>query len=407
MNIQPDLRREDMLRVQRPALGVGVVALIVCVIGALFDPAQFFRAYLSAYYYFLGLGLGCMAVLMIYHLTGGAWGYLIRRPLEAGARTLPLLAVLFIPVGCGLPSLYLWADPDAVAKDRNLQYKQVYLNAPFWWGRAVLFFVLWLALAWLLNYWSRRQDETGDPRLARWLAKLSGPGLAVYGISFTFAAVDWLMSLQPSFHSTIFGPLCASGHVLCGLALAVLVLARLVMRPPVAALISIDALNDLGSLLFSFLVIWSYMVWFQFMLIWIANLPTDVIWYVVRTDNGWEYVALLLCVFHFTIPFFLLLARDIKRNPRALGAVAALLLLMQLVYSYYLVMPAFVGTGLAEHWMDFLTPLAVGGLWLAYYLWQVQRYPLLPRHDENAQSAVHLRDIDREAAAREREVQHG
>jgi hypothetical protein len=407
MSTFPAERREELDRLQWGALGVGVAALVVCAIGAAFSPTQFFRAYLTAHLFYLGIALGCMAVLMLYHLTGGAWGFLIRRILEAATRTLSLLAVLFVPIACGFGFLYLWAQPDVVARDANFQHKQIYLNVPFAWGRAVLYFVLWLALAYFLNAWSRRQDETGDAGLARRLTRLSAPGLVIYGISITFASVDWVMSLQPAFRSTIFGPVFASGEILSGQAFALIVMAWLVARPPVSNLTSLEALNDLGNLLFTFLIIWSYMVWFQFMLIWIANLPYDVAWYVSRSSGGWQYVGWSLVIFHFAVPFFLLLLRDVKRDPRSLARVSALVLFMQLVFMYFQVMPAFPDTTLAEHWMDFLTPFGVGGLWLAYFLWQLKRAPLLPRHDPSRESAAHLRQLDVEEAARREEIHHG
>jgi hypothetical protein len=403
----PASRREELERLQWRALAVGVVALLACVIGAPFSPTQFFRAYLAAYQFALGIALGGLAILMLYHLTGGAWGFLIRRVLEAGTRTLPLLALLFLPVACGLPYLYPWARPELVAADENLQHKQIYLNAPFFWGRAALYFFLWIGLAFFLNLWSRRQDETGDPRLTDWLGRVSAPGLVVYGVSITFAAVDWVMSLQPAFRSTIFGPVVAGGQLLSGMALALVILAWLVARPPLADLVSPDALNDLGSLLFTFLIIWAYLVFFQFMLIWIANLPYEIIWYLPRSRGGWEWVAWALFVFGFAVPFFLLLMRDIKRNAAALAAVAGLVLFMQLVFTNFQVLPAFPDTYLAEHWMDFLTPFGVGGIWLAYFLWQLKRSPVLPRHDLNQASAVHLHRLDLEEAAREEEVHHG
>jgi hypothetical protein len=404
----PADRRERLERLQWRALVVGAVALAVCVVGAFFSPTQFFRAYLVAYLFFLGLAHGCFAILMIYHLTGGAWGFLIRRVLEAGMRTLPLMAVLFIPIACGVEFLYDWADPSLVAASRALQHKQVYLNVPFFIGRAVLYFVLWVGIAFLLSRWSREQDRTGDPALARRLTSLSGPGLAVYGVTITFASVDWVMSLQPAFRSTIFGPLFASGELLTGFACALVVMAWLVARPPLARLVSVEALNDLGNLLFTFLIIWAYMEFFQFMLIWIANLPYDVIWYLPRSTEGWQWVVWAIGIFHFAVPFFLLLSRDVKREPRALAALAGLILFMHLIYLYYQVLPAFPDTTLAEHWMDVLAPFAVGGLWLANFAWDLKSGPVLPQHDPSEQAAIHYRALDQEEAARAaEEVHHG
>ena len=393
--------RFNLDEVQRWSLRVGIAALLPCLVGAFFDPQQFFRSYLPCYLFYQGIALGCLAILMVFYLTGGAWGFLIRRLLEAGMRTLPLLALLFLPVGCGLTFLYNWTDPRLVAADPVMQWRHIYLNVPFWWVRAVLYFAVWLGLSHFLDAWSRRQEDSGEVCWGRRLGNLSGPGLIAYGICMHFASVDWIMSLQVAFRSTIFGPLTVSGQVLSGLALVLVVLAWAVDRPPIQEAISSKALNDLGNLLLTFLVIWAYMVFFQFMLIWIANFPFEVIWYLDRSRGGWQWVAWALFLLHFVVPFFLLLMRPIKQNPLTLAGVAGLLLVMQLVFMDYQVLPAFLNTPLVHHWMDFLMPFGLGGIWLACYLWQLKRRPLLPQHDRNRAHAGQLREEDLEEMARE------
>jgi hypothetical protein len=399
--------RDQLARWRRGALIVGVVGALVCVAAAFIDLTAFLRAYLSAYLFWLGIPLGSLSILMLYHLTGGAWGFLIRRPLEAASRTLPLTALLFLPVACALPYLYVWARPEEVATNAAVKNKLFYLNPPFFWARAVLFFVLWSAMAYALSYWSRRQDETGERHFYDRMARLSGPGLVVYGLSITFASVDWVMSLMPAFRSTIFGPVFASSQLVSGLAFALLVLGWLVTRPPVSGAYSSGAYIDLGSLLFTFVIIWAYLNFFQFMLIWIANLRYDIIWYLARDSAGWKGVAWFLFVGGFVIPFLLLLARDVKRNPRLMGRVAALVLFSQLVFNYYQVLPCLPGPSLAEHWIDFVTPFAVGGLWLANFAWELGRAPLLPRGDLSAESAAELRHHDQEQAERREAIRHG
>jgi hypothetical protein len=365
---------------------------IVCIVGAFFSPVQFFAAYLAAYTYYLGLGLGCMAVLMIYHLTGGAWGFLSRRILEAGMSTLPLLALLFIPIACGTGYLYLWAQPEVVASDPKLQQQQFYLTVPLFWVRAVLYFVVWLGLSFWLKWRSNEPERTAGPPVESNCGMLSGIGLVAYGISLHFASIDWVMSLQPVFHSTIFGPLVGSGQVLSAMALVIIAIAWLEGRPPLA--------------LVTFLIIWAYMAWFQFMLIWIANLPVDVIWYLPRSRDGWQWVITAIAILHFAVPFFLLLMRSVKQTPRLVGWVAGLILFMQLVFDYYQVVPAFNALRLVEHWMDFLTPLAIGGLWLAYFLWQLSSQPLLPWRDVSEEHALHLRRLDESEQALEEALSH-
>ena len=402
----PPEQHERLNDLQRRALVVGAAALVVCILGAFLDPKQFFAAYLAAYIFCLGVGLGSLVILMIYHLTGGAWGYIVRRILEASTRTIPILAVLFIPVACGVSYLYLWTDPAQVAADQSLQYKLIYLNLPFFYGRAILFFFLWSVMAYLLSRWSRAQDQSGDAVPSGRMRRLSAPGLVVYGVSLTFASVDWIMSLQPAFHSTIFGPLVASSELLSALSFTILVLIWLSSRPPLAEVVSPDAFRDFGNLLLTFLILWAYMVFFQFMLIWIANLPYEVIWYLPRSRNGWEWVTWALFLFGLVLPFFSLLMREVKVSPPALAKVAGLILFTQLIFVYYLVTPNFPDTTILEHWMDFLTPLGVGGLWLAYFLYQLKQAPILPLHDLNRESALRLRRLDEEEHQEEQEAAH-
>jgi hypothetical protein len=214
------------------------------------------------------------------------------------------------------------------------------------------------------------------------------------------------MSLQPAFRSTMFGPLFASGEILTGFACALIAMAWLLARPPLADVVSVEALNDLGNLLFTFLILWAYMALFQFVPVWIADLRNDVIWYLPRSRGGWQWVAWAQFLFHFALPFFLLLMRPINRNPWALAAVAGLLLFMHLVYVYYQILPVFPDTHLWVHWMDFVAPFGVGGLWLANFVWDLKHGPVLPAHDLNREAALHFHQLDQEQEALEREAHH-
>lgn len=320
-------------------------------------------------------------------------------------RTLPLLAVLFIPIAIGVRHLYVWARPDEVSPE--LKFNHIYLNVGFFLLRAVLFFALWILIASILSFWSRQQDRLGEIGSPRKFRLLSAPGLVVYGVTITFGSVDWVMSLEPDFHSTMWGPLFAAGQLLCGQAFVVIMLGWLAGRPPLRNLISPDVLNDIGNLLFTFLVIWAYMTFFQFMLIWMANLRDEVPWYIARSQGGWQYVVWAIWVLHFAVPFFALLMRDVKRSPEGLIRVAALILFMHLEQLYWQVMPAFPGTTLAQHWMDFLMPFGLGGIWLAAYLWLLARDPILPPPDADLEEALRLRQLDLEEEARREAIRHG
>jgi hypothetical protein len=400
----PDRARLD--RLQWAALWLGVVALAVCAVAGFFWPAAFFRAYLAAYHYVLGLGLGCFAILLIYHLTGGAWGFLIRRILEAGTRTLPLLAVLFLPVGFGAGYLFPWVHSQALETNPALHHQEIYLNLPFFWVRAGAYFLFWLFVTFLVNLWSRRQQRTGDPALPARLGLFAGAALVMHGIVIHFASIDWLMSLQPAFRSTIIGPLYASSQLLSAMSLAVIVLSWAESRPPLDSYFSPEALNDIGNLQFAFLVVWGYMVYFQYMLVWIANLQHEVAWFLPRQDGGWLWVTWGLVILGFVVPFFLLLTRDVKRSPRAMPWVAGLILFTQIVYAYREVFPSFPDVGLADAWMALVLSVSLIGLWLACFLWQLKGLPLVPAHDPNCESALHLRRIGEEEARRLEEIGH-
>ncbi|MGE3436738.1 MAG: hypothetical protein AB7O81_13985, partial [Blastocatellales bacterium] len=244
--------------VQQRALLAGAIGIAACVIGAIFRPAQFLNSWLLSFMFWIGIALGCLALVMLQYLSGGAWGLVIRRVLESGTRTLPLMALLFLPILVGIRALYVWARPAEVAASELLQEKQFYLNVPFFIVRAVIYFAAWIALAWFLNKWSRRQDVTADRRLERRLQLLSAGGLVLYGLTITFAAVDWVMSLQPEWYSTIFGILVIGGQALSAMAFAVAVTVLLAQYEPMSRVIQPRHLHDLGTLLFAFVMLWAY-----------------------------------------------------------------------------------------------------------------------------------------------------
>jgi hypothetical protein len=386
---------------------IGIASEAVLVMGVIVDPPQFFRAYLAAYLCCLNIALGGLVLLMIYHVTGGVWGFLLRRIFEACAKTLPLLAVGFVPIALGAKSLYLWAQPEAVASNELLQQQSIYMNPGFWIIRAAAYFLLWNALAFFLCRWSRLQDKTANPRIQRWLNGLSGIGLMLYGVTMHFAAVDWIISLQPEFHSTIIGPLLASQQLLSGFAFAIIVLALLSDREHPTPLISAHSLNDLGTLLLTFVVLWGYMWWFEFMLIWIANLPVDVIWYVDRVQGGWLWLVVALAVFGFAAPFLLLLQRGLKRNLAALLRIAALVLFFQLAFTHWQILPAFQPAHFGDCWMSAFAPSAIGGIWLAVFLGWLKRAPLLALNDNNALALIRLRKTEEWETQWEDSLAHG
>ncbi|MBI4537328.1 MAG: hypothetical protein HY712_05165 [candidate division NC10 bacterium] len=377
----PEARLPEVDHLRRRSLVVGVAALALCAGGAVFDPPEFFHAYLTAYLFWIGIALGCLAILMLHHLVSGRWGFVIQRLLESGCRTLPLMALLFVPLLFGLRELFLWARPEAVAAEAILRHRQPYLNGPFFSARVVLYFAVWITLASLLSKWSLEQDRTAAPDLTRRLTCLSGPGLILYGLTVTFAAFDWVMTLGPQWHSTIFGAVFMVGQGLAALCFVVVVSARLADRGPLSAVMSPQHFHDLGNLILAFVMLWAYMAFSQYLIIWSGNLQDEIPWYLHRMRHGWFWLAMALIVFHFVVPFMLLLSRVAKRRARILFGVAAGLLVMRFVDLYFLVVPALHPERLSIHWMDVVAPVGVGGIWLWAFLGHLRGKALVPLHD--------------------------
>jgi hypothetical protein len=377
-------------RWQRWLLLGGLVGAAVCALAAVLDLGQLLRSYLFAYFSWLGFALGSLALWMLHNLTGGAWGFVLRRIWEAATRTLPLLAVLFVPIALGVSVLFPWAT----GEHSDLGSKVDYLNVPFFLARAGFYFFVWIGMAFLLNRWSAQHDRTGDPALVDRASQLSGPGLVACGLTVTFAAVDWVMSLEPDWYSTIFGALVGMGYLLAALALAIAVATWVRTTRRLTELGSPaseegNSWNDLGNLLLAFVMLWTYMGFSQFLLIWSGNLPEEIIWYLHRTEGGWQWIGLSLAIGYFAVPFCLLLAHDMKRNPDRLRVIAILVAGMSVVNDYWLIAPAFSPSQFHWHWMDLAALVAVGGLWLAFFLQQLQARPIMPIHETVAKEELH------------------
>jgi hypothetical protein len=362
-------------------LAVGLVALALYAAGALLTPQQFFRSYLTAYVFWVGIPLGSLAILMLHHLVGGRWGFVIQRVLEAVIQTLPLMALLFVPLLFGLTYLYPWARPDAVAADPVLQEKTGYLNVSFFIVRTVFYFAIWIVMARLLAKWSLEQDRTADAALTQRLQRLSGPGLVLYGLTVTFSAIDWIMSLEPHWYSTIYGMLFMVGYALAALALVILVTRLLGDEEPLERAISSGRFHDLGNLLLALVMFWAYVNFSQFLLVWAENLSEEIPWYLHRLGGGWEWIALALILFQFALPFVLLLSRTTKRTAPALALVAAGILFVHWLDMLWMIAPSFYPAKFHIHWMDIIALIGIGGVWSAGFLHYLKNRSLLPLHD--------------------------
>ncbi len=377
----PQTLQSEFAPFQRWALAIGIAALAICLVGAFRAPTQFFRSYLLAFVFWIGMTLGCSAILMLHHLVPGTWGFVIRRFLESGARTTWLMALLALPLLFGLRALYAWADPTKVRLDPLLLNKQFYLNVPFFITRTVIYFVAWVAITHFLVKWSLEQDRTADKDLLRRLQTLSGPGLLIYGLTVTYASVDWVMSLEPHWFSTIYSMIFMVTQGLSAMAFVTILAILLADRKPLSNILSPQVMNDLGNLLLTFTMLWAYLSFSQFLIIWSGNLQDEIPWYVSRASGGWAWIALVLIVFHFAVPFFLLLMRFVKRRRGYLAAIAIELLIMSVVDMFWLTVPAYERAGPQFQWLDWMAMIGIGGIWVWLFLSQLRDKPLLPLHD--------------------------
>ena len=359
----------------------GALLTVLSVILGFYSASSFFRAYLVAYLLWSGVAFGSLIVLCMHHLSGGGWGYLIRRILEAATRTWGLTAALFVPVILGIPSLYSWANPQVVRTNPALRGKQIYLNPAAYSMRALVFFAVFILLAVLLNRASRRQDTDGDPALLRRLQNVGGPGLLVFVVLLSFALIDWAMSLQPEWYSTVFSAMVIVGFVDSALAFAIVVLYFVRDQDALAEFAIPKYVLDLGNMLFTFLFLWVYMQFSQLLIVWSGNLKEEIPWYLSRLQGNWETVTMLLAALGFALPFGALLVRRGKRDLRSLAKLAAFLLALRLLATIWVVEPAFFPEGYSFQILDVLLPLGIGGIWTAFFLSELRRLPLVPTMD--------------------------
>src|ERR1700730_5626208 len=381
---------ESIRHLEQRAFFVGGIALVVSIFGAVRSPGSFYRSYLMSFMLILGLTLGSLGLLMLQHLTSGQWGIVIRRSLESATRTLPLIAAFFLPIALfGMHYLYgAWLNPEALAKEPLSEFQRSYLTAGRFQMRAVVYFAIWLALMFLFNRWSEEQDvNQGDRSLRRRLKMLAGPGIILYVFAMSFAAIDWVMSLSPHWASTIYGFLFIAGQLISSMAFMIAVVVLLARTEPFSQVLQKHHLHDLAKLLLAFVMLWAYFDFSQLLIIWSGNLPEEITFYRTRLYGGWGVVAVIVLVFHFFVPFFLLLSQDVKRNARVLPKIALWLIFMRLVDLFWMTRPEFTSRA-APTWLDIVLPIALGGLWLGFFAFHLKRHPLLPLGDPNLAEAL-------------------
>jgi len=379
--MQPTPLAQNLTRVQFLASRTAAVGVLLMAVGFLFDREQFFRSYLFAYLAWLAPSLGSLAVVMLHNMTGGQWGFAIRRLLEAGIRTIPFQAALFLPLLLGISSLYEWSHEDVVAVDPLLQAKSAWLNETFFSLRAIVYFVAWIALARGMVRATERYDRTLDIGQLRRTKVLSGIGLVVYVLTMSFASFDWGMSLEPHWFSTIYGVHFVVSQALATLCLAIVVSSRLARHEPFSRWLSPSHFHDLGNLLLAFVMLWAYISFSQFMIVWSGNLPEETPWYLNRVGGGWQAISIFLIVFHFAIPFLVLLVRRNKRRIEILAKLALAVFLMRFVDLFWHVAPAFRHGHFGMSWQDVVAPVALGGIWITLFTRNLRGRPLVSLQD--------------------------
>jgi hypothetical protein len=369
---------------------VGVLGVVLAIVGFFMSPVdRFYQAYLVAYTFWMGVILGSMALLMVQHLSGGVWGIVLRRPFEAAVRTLPFMTILFFPIVMGMHSLYEWSHEGITDTDPIIAAKALYLNTPFFLARQVIYFAIWNLIGFLLTKWSQEHDRTADPALLGKLSTLSGAGLVIYFLTVSFAMVDWTMSVNPHWFSTIWGMLYIGGQGLSAFAFGIVVLVMLARVAPLNRVLTSHHFHDLGKFLFAFLMLWAYLQFSQFLIIWSANIPEEIPHYLNRWENSWKYLSVFIVVGHFMVPYALLLSRDLKRNYGKLQIIAAWILFARIADYWWHVAPELHKGGLTISLLDVALPLVLGGIFISLFVAQLGGRSLLPVNDPALEKALH------------------
>lgn len=344
------------------------------------------ESYFVGWFFWTALSLGCLGLMLLHHVVRGRWGLVVLRLLEAGARTLPLAAVGFIPIVLKREELYLWAT--AGPHDRVIRAREWYLNAPFWIGRSVVYFAIWIALTAVLTRWTAQEDRTGDAALGQKRTNLSAPALVVYVMTVTFASLDWVMALEPHWHSTIFGTHTIVGAGLTALALTTLIVMVGSRGKVYGGLVTPALTRDLGNLLLVFTMLWGYITLSQYLIIWSANLTEETHYYIARTQHGWNIAGTALVIGQFFLPFLLLLSTALKRSPRMLGFVAAWILAVRVLDILWIVAPSFRDVATHSVVMDLAVIVGYGFFWAVLFRSSGRGVAPLPQYDPRLMEAA-------------------
>ena len=384
----------EISRWQTFALGAGAIGIILWLVGLSMNPEQAYRSWLLGFIFWGGIGIGSLGILILQYLTGGAWGVVIRRFVEAGSRTIPLLVLLFAPIlwGTLTNNLYTWS---VMPTDPLVHHRAAWMNPTGFGIRTIIYFGLLSIMGYLLNKWSGQQDKaTNYEDSASLLGKSTafcGPAMPFYGLIVSFMAIDWTMMLDPHWYSTMWGFLYIAGWALSCFAFMIAIIAVLSDKAPLNGVVGSRHFHDIGKLMLALVMVWAYFNLSQWLIIWSGNLPEETPWYLKRIDGGWRIVAIGLVIFHFAVPFIILLSQTIKKRPKTLALVAVFILLMRMIDYYFHIGPSPMMSGAIEahlSWMDFTAPVGIGGIWLWWFFGELKTRPLVPINDPFLDNAI-------------------
>jgi len=393
-------RAPDMInRWRMPALGIGGIALLAWAVGTYLNPEQGLRSWLLGFVFWGGIAIGSLGLNMLQYVAGGAWGVVIRRGLEAAGRTIPLLILFFIPIAYGVLTGRIYEWTHLPATDPVMIQRGLFMVPWVWVARGFAFLIIFLVMAWSLGRWSDLQDATNTVEESRLVmeraSRFSGPALVFFCIIVTFASVDWVMSLEPHWFSTIWGLLYVAGWALSSLCFMVVIMAMVIDTAPMDTVLGRRHFHDLGKLMLALVMVWAYFNYSQYLIIWSGNIPEETVWFISRTSGVWGWVGAILLFFHFAFPFLVLLQQDFKRRAKWLAGVAIFVLFMRFVDFFWHIGPSpWVTPGEpaagAFHldWLDLAAPIAIGGLWLWWFFGQLASRPIVPARDPYFEGAV-------------------
>jgi hypothetical protein len=383
-------------RYQTRALIVGAVGVLVCLVGLFLPggPEHLLRSWLTAFMFWVGLAAGCMGVLMMTYMVGGWWGFIPRRILLSGAQNVYWMAICFLPLLIFSKKIYAWMTPefrDSLGPEKAHLWKFTsYLTQPRWSTWSILYFLIWMAMVFLLTKWAaERNVSPGNDRQWRLkFQKLSAPGLVIYCLTMTFASFDWVMSLSPDWYSTIFGMIFLSGQALAAFSFCAVICLLLAKEEPMSLFFKKDIMHDIGKMMLAFTMFWAYVSFSQYLIIWSGNLPEEIVWFLQRMQHGWGLIAIGIILFHFAMPFSMMLSKDLKRNRAGLATIALLVLVMRYVELYWYIKPNFDGANLKFFWLDIASYAAIGGFWMANFWRNLRARPLFPVNDPLMDTAL-------------------